>query len=125
RYRKNGTLDKSFGDGGIVTTHVGAADGSSSVYGIAVRRGGKIVAAGSASDGTRADVAIAQYNRDGTLDPTFGNGGTVLTNLCAEPGLNGAYAGGVVLQPDGKIVVGGGVNFGPHGTDCFGKVRAG
>jgi len=38
----------------------------------------------------------------GDLDPTFGNGG-----VNTYPGMNLLYAAGMVLQPDGKILVGG------------------
>src|SRR5439155_13054341 len=60
---------------------------------------GKIVAAGVAG----GFVALARYNADGSLDPTFGTGGVVFFGSGAFPGLHGAE--GVALQPDGKIVV--------------------
>jgi uncharacterized delta-60 repeat protein len=61
---------------------------------------GKIVAAGS--DGNH--VLLARYNPNGTLDTTFGSGGTVTT---AVPGTPFSAA----IQSDGKIVLGGDVNY--------------
>ena len=48
--------------------------------------------------------ALARYNANGTLDSGFGNGGKVTT---AISGSGGDYAGGVVVQSDGKIVLAG------------------
>ena len=42
---------------------------------MALQADGKIVAVGTIPEGTR--IALARYNNDGTLDATFGNGGTV------------------------------------------------
>lgn len=47
----------------------------------------------------------------GVLDTTFGTGGVVSTNIVVGGG-NGELARGVVVQPDGKIVVAGAVEHG-------------
>lgn len=44
---------------------------------------------------------LAQYNRDGTPDTTFGNDGIVITDL----GGQNQTARSVAVQPDGKIVM--------------------
>jgi uncharacterized delta-60 repeat protein len=106
RYTKNGALDRSFdGDGKAATDFDGGVDWASDVE---IQRDGKLVAAGRSLLGEKeadgADIALARYNRDGSLDPTFGEGGKVLTTF--EPsGIAGASA--VLIQSDGKIVVGG------------------
>src|SRR5262249_17527409 len=46
--------------------------------------------------------ALARYNQDGSLDPSFGTGGQVLTNCCAV-----GRVGDVGLQPGGRIIVAG------------------
>ena len=64
---------------------------------------GKLVACGYSSNGSDDDFAVVRYNADGSLDPSFGNGGKVTTAV-------GSYydrAWAVVLQPDGKIVAAG------------------
>ena len=44
---------------------------------------------------------MVRYRRDGTLDPTFGEGGVVLTKY------EGGVARAVALQPNGRLVVAG------------------
>jgi uncharacterized delta-60 repeat protein len=106
RYTARGLLDRSFdGDGKVETDLDGGFDWASDV---AVQGDGKIVAAGRSllgeAEADGADMALARYNRDGSLDPSFGEGGTVLTTF--EPtGIAGASA--LVIQADGKIVAGG------------------
>ena len=48
------------------------------------------------------DFALARYDTRGNLDPSFGTGGIVVTDL---GGVDAAQA--VALQSDGRIVVGG------------------
>ena len=110
RYNSNGTLDTTFGAGGIVTTDFGDSEDASDVV---IQPDGKIVAAGSFGDGDPdndpSKFALARYNADGTLDTTFGSGGKVLTDL----GQSGHFIGlsGLALQAGGKIVVAGGVRL--------------
>jgi uncharacterized delta-60 repeat protein len=95
-----GKLDQSFGSGGRVVTPVGGGDAAASA--IALQPDGKIVVAGYGSNGTDDDSAVARYLSDGTLDPSFGDGGIALTDL---GGADRAEA--VALQPDGDIVAAG------------------
>ncbi len=100
RYDPNGALDATFGNGGIVVTPI---LGRSAATGLAVQPDGKIVVVGSASaDATNWTFVAVRYESDGTLDAGFGTGGIVTTSI-----LDTAQAHGVVLQPDGKIVVAG------------------
>jgi uncharacterized delta-60 repeat protein len=99
RYRPDGTLDPSFGAGtGRVTTPVGN-NGASGIA-VAVQNDGKIVVAGLAFVATGTAVVVARYNDNGTLDTGF-NGTGVFTSAAA-----GREADAVLVQPDGKIVVG-------------------
>jgi uncharacterized delta-60 repeat protein len=103
RYNADGTLDAAFGSGGIVTTDFAGGDDAASA--VAIQSDGKIVAVGAAYMGsaTRGDFALARYNTDGSLDATFGVGGKVTTDFYQR----GDAANAVVIQSDGKIVVGG------------------
>ena len=103
RYNSDGTLDSSFGSGGRVTTDfLGSND---RIYGLALQSDGKIVAVGCGTNSSgNQDFALARYNSDGTLDSSFGSGGRVLTPFVAGQSED-AY--GVVIQPNGKIVVAG------------------
>jgi len=100
RYNLSGSLDTSFGSGGKVVTNLGyAAD----IYGLAIQGDGQIVVAGtSAPQPNSAFFTVARYGTSGNLDPAFGNGGVANTSSA-----NYSRAGAVVIQPDGKIVVGG------------------
>jgi uncharacterized delta-60 repeat protein len=97
RYLPDGRLDASFGSGGLVVTDFG---GEAEAYAVAIQSDGKIVAAGEADE----SIALARYLDDGALDGDFGTSGLVHTEL--PPG-NSAEALEMVIQPDGRIVVGG------------------
>ena len=93
RYSSDGSLDATFGSGGIVTTQIQQnsssrvisdnGDGTvtitdtpntaASATAIAVQSNGKIVVAGQCfSSGYDADFCLARYNSDGSLDSSFG-----------------------------------------------------
>src|SRR6266540_3496 len=99
RYNANGSLDTSFGSGGLVATTFGT--GNTRVNGIALQPDGKIVTAGFDKNATEFEFALARYNADGSLDTSFGTGGKVTTDFGS--GIDVAWA--VAVQPDGKIVV--------------------
>lgn len=99
RLLPNGTLDTNFGNGGRVITPF--VDNSSDYAAdVAVQPDGRIVVSGQSSGA----FAVVRYTQDGSLDATF-SGGKVTTSF----GAGGAVPGGLVLQPDGKIVIGGAV----------------
>ncbi|MBV9280983.1 MAG: hypothetical protein JOZ41_12955 [Chloroflexi bacterium] len=109
RYLPNGSLDSTFGHGGVALAGLNSVE---DVGGLALQPDGKIVVAGSTqmpvAGGENTDFAIARFNANGTLDTSFGTGGTVTTEFFNPP-LAGAFeaADAVVVQPDGKILVGG------------------
>ncbi len=109
RYNSNGSLDTTFGNGGKVVTNF---EGKNEwITTIAVQPDGKIVVGGyvSPNDGSIStspnnDFALIRYNSDGSLDSTFGNGGSVITSMS-----NGQeFIASILIQPDGKVVVTGG-----------------
>ena len=71
----DGDLDPMFGNGGKLLTDFNSDNDWLSR--IAVQSDGKIVAIGTTFPGSK--FALARYNRDGTLDATFGTGGKVTT----------------------------------------------
>ncbi|MBP8651596.1 MAG: InlB B-repeat-containing protein, partial [Deltaproteobacteria bacterium] len=99
RYDDDGSLDTTFGAGGIVITPVGIND---VFYALAIQADGKIVAAGCSRDGADDDFAVVRYNDDGSLDTTFGAGGIVITPV----GINDVFYA-LAIQADGKIVAAG------------------
>ncbi|MEG4147060.1 DUF4347 domain-containing protein [Microcoleus sp. Pol12B5] len=94
RYNNDGSLDATFGTGGKVTKDFGL--GSSGGSGLAIQPDGKIVMVGGANQ----DFGVARYNGNGSLDTTFGTGGTVTTDF----GDDFDSARAALIQPDGKIV---------------------
>jgi uncharacterized delta-60 repeat protein len=85
RYNANGTLDTTFGTGGVVVTDFGPGDVANAV----LIQGTKIVVAGSTqTGGPDEDFALARYNTNGTLDTTFGTGGKVITAFDDFAGAN-------------------------------------
>jgi uncharacterized delta-60 repeat protein len=109
QYTKRGDLDASFGSGGTVITSV-SSQGFAHIWEVALEPGGKIVVAGEASMGAGAggsNFALARYNRDGSLDTSFGENGIVVTAVAQGDFRDNANA--VALQADGKIVAAGGV----------------
>jgi len=109
RYNSNGSLDRSFGSGGIVTT---TFPQGSYAFDIALQTDGKIIAAGTVfvnfdpGEQSDTDFALARYNSDGTPDTTFGNGGQISTDFVGFE--DDAFS--VLIQPDGKIVAVGSAN---------------
>jgi uncharacterized delta-60 repeat protein len=99
RYLSDGILDASFGNGGIVTTAIGSSNDYARA--IALAKDGKIVTTGY-SRSTYHDLAVVRYASNGSLDPTFGNGGKVTT-----PGSGDNDGNALGIQSDSKLVVAG------------------
>jgi uncharacterized delta-60 repeat protein len=103
--KRDGSIDRKFGKHGKVFTDFNG--GNDSLAAIALQADGKIVAAGSAETGPATGIqrfALARYKPDGTLDHRFSHDGRVTTSMA-----NTTYpeADDVVIQADGRIVVGG------------------
>jgi uncharacterized delta-60 repeat protein len=96
RLRATGALDPDFGSGGRVTLA-----GGGSARAVVVQPDGKIVVAGNAS--ISAMMVVTRLLPNGALDPTFDGDGTATIDF----GSTSDIAAGVVLQPDGRIVVAG------------------
>lgn len=119
RHLRDGGLDPSFGTGGRVSTAFNNGGASDEAQAVVVQPDGKILVAGASDQGgTGYDFAVARYNPDGSLDASFGTGGRVTTAI--GNGADKAYA--LLLQPDGKIVLGGDSSQGANGKD-FALVR--
>jgi len=101
RYEPDGSLDASFGDGGKVVTDL--AGTSDSGWAVAIQADGRILVGGAAYSDLPGDFALVRYQTDGSLDQTFDLDGKVLTDFGGTA--DSAFA--MVLQPDGRIVLGG------------------
>lgn len=92
RYNSNGTLDSTFGAGGIVLGPYGVAEKA------ALQPDGKIVIVGTNGN----EMFTARYLSNGTLDSSFSGDGVAVVLV-----KGGAAGRSLALQPDGKIVAGG------------------
>ena len=104
RYMPDGNLDASFGSGGKLSIDFSQTD---IVGGMAIQPDNRIVLAGAMLTGTNNfNFALARVNQDGSLDPTFGVGGKVVSDFCG----NTDVIRSVALQSDGHILVAGSCN---------------
>lgn len=96
RFNPDGSLDKTFGQGGRVVSAAGKND---AYYSVALASGGRIVVAGSQG----GDVLVSRYNANGNIDGTFGHSGIQMADFGAAD--DTAYA--MALAVDGTLVVAG------------------
>lgn len=97
RYNTDGSLDTTFGSGGVVIMPVPGGNDIDYLFSIAFQSDGKIVVGGGTSNATDVAMVALRYNSDGTLDSSFnGDGIAVVENV------GGGY---VAIQPDGKILL--------------------
>jgi uncharacterized delta-60 repeat protein len=103
-------LDPTFGTGGKATTTAFGGDRSS----MAQQPDGKVVMVG----GTFTAFVLARFDVDGTLDDSFGPGGTVTANIGGEFSQEEALGVAIQPDPDGRIVIAGTATLdSPRGDD--------
>ena len=115
RYNSNGSPDTSFGSSGQVVGRFGTYYDSPTA--LAIQQDGKIIVVGKSMDGYYTGAfAVTRFNSNGIVDSSFGQNGKITTHLGSFiTYIGGQYYGryadesadGVVVQPDGKIVVAG------------------
>ena len=101
RYNTDGTLDSSFGTGGVFLFNGGTGEADKG-FAAAIAADGGIVLAGSSIVAAREDVLVLKVTKAGRLDPSFGAGGVV---TYSGPGDESDYGNAVALAPDGRIVI--------------------
>lgn len=103
RYNAAGSLDPTFDADGRALTDLGTY--GESARAVALQPDGKIVAVGSTEYGE--DFALVRYNPDGSLDPAFDGDGKLVNYISSGED----YARDVAIDPNGKIVVAGEVDY--------------
>jgi uncharacterized delta-60 repeat protein len=95
RYNANGTIDTSYGDGGVATIPFG------NLTRVVLDADGNAIAIG----GAERDLAVARVTAEGQFDQTFGR--VVISGFGqpSEDPFTGAQA--AFVQPDGKLVLAG------------------
>jgi uncharacterized delta-60 repeat protein len=119
RLLSDGTYDNTFGVNGEVRFDIGL--GSDFAYSLVLQPDGKIIIGGSANDGNDDNFCIIRINEDGSLDPSFGNNGVVITEISAG---YDAIAD-MELQSDGKLVVGGTARVGNNDDIVLARYHTG
>lgn len=102
RYNVDGTLDNTFGSGGIV--FITSALGTVGTEQVEVEGTGGIFLSGHIYIGTYEDMYLIKLNSDGSIDNSFSQGG-IVTRISDY----WERTHGMILQHDGKIVTVGGV----------------
>jgi uncharacterized delta-60 repeat protein len=97
---------KYFNAGGTLAAaspefHYTGTSGEDGANAVAVQPNGQAVVGGSHFLATSV-FGLARVNTNGTLDTTFGNSGTVTTDIQGDDGI-----GAIVIQPNGDIVAAG------------------
>lgn len=98
---QDGLLDASFSSDGMLVNDLSFYDDQASA--VIVQPDGRILTVGWTDDGSQVILAAQRLLPNGTPDPTFGTGGTVLSPLAGHQRYG--YDGGV--QSDGSIIVAG------------------
>jgi uncharacterized delta-60 repeat protein len=107
RLLPSGRLDRSFGANGTASVRIGPQAGIaiSQAQALAAQPDGKLVVVGTfgTNEGPPTIVTVVRFTRAGRLDRTFGANGVVRLPALPEQ----ATVGGVLVRPDGNLVVAG------------------
>lgn len=100
RLNTDGSLDATFGSGGVVTV---ALSGTAIGWSVIQQQDGKLLAVGQVYNGSWYDVGIIRLSTSGSLDTSFN--GTGKREFSVGAGNDFPYA--LIQQQDGKIVIAG------------------
>jgi uncharacterized delta-60 repeat protein len=117
RMNTDGSPDTTFNGTGFEVLSSPPLTQLPSLRAVAIDAQGEIVVAGSfyETNNNLLEIVVARLNPDGSLDPSFGTNGMV---LYSDNNGGALSADSMVIQSDGKIVLGGGdnYNFSPGGN---------
>jgi uncharacterized delta-60 repeat protein len=100
RFTKNGELDTTFGQGGVVV--LGNTEGAERGVALAIRPDGRIVVAGDSSFEGISQVVVYQFLENGAQDLSFG-----VQGVSTVPNQTSDVTEDMALLPDGRILVAG------------------
>jgi uncharacterized delta-60 repeat protein len=110
RFLPDGRLDPAFSTAGVVMTSVGVSAFS---HALIQQPDGKLVIAGHRAARGSTDMLLGRYLPNGRLDPTFGIGGIVITDVGG-----GASPSALLQQLDGRLAVAGSFST-SHASDIL------
>lgn len=96
----NGNLDTTFGSNGLFSSNLGFQAGE--FWDLAVLPNNDFFAAGTV-ELTTDDWLLTKFKSNGSIDSSFGTNGLVVSDFMGQEDV----VRSLILQPDGKIVVGG------------------
>ena len=110
RFNADGSLDTTFNFSNLGGRPSGGVQiinrsGDERAKAVAIQSDGKIIVTGTSTVFGSNDVLVLRLNANGSLDPTFNNGGSQIVSRTGDD-----RACAVALQGDGKIVVAGYTN---------------
>lgn len=103
RWNPDGSPDATFGSGTGRLSVAVSTTAADTGYQAALQPDGKIVVAGYVFNGANNDFCIVRISSNGSLDTSFGGTGKVTVGVSTIDDVGR----GLVVQPDGKIVVAG------------------
>lgn len=97
RLNSDGSIDNTYGTSGVFSTTTAVVTQCR----IILQGDGKLLATHSSA--TQTEALVLRLNQNGTEDSSFGTNGKVQTQVGSAATYD--YTQGIVLQPDGKIIV--------------------
>ncbi len=107
RFNKDGSLDSTFGKQGIFSDGIGTVK-DAKLYAMTLQPDGKVILCGS--EVSNWDFAMMRLDKNGSIDNGFGINGKVTTGF-GNSSIDESV--GVMIQSDGKILLGGFSTGGP------------
>ncbi len=105
RLNTDGTIDATFGTNGFVV--LPAKGFGVAATAVAIQSDGQIVVASYGTPNANREIELDRLNTDGSLDTTFGTGGSVTFSFNQGATALSFTPSELAIQPDGAIVVGG------------------
>jgi uncharacterized delta-60 repeat protein len=108
RYNTDGTVDSSFGTNGLASVDLDSSTFPQRNPSIVIQNDGKIITGGFTTSDfiTSNKYSIIRYNKNGSVDTTFGDGGKIVRDLgLIGNDSNFAISSTLKLQPDGSIII--------------------
>jgi len=102
RLNPDGSIDENF-----TSSLIHAGTGNSTFFCNLIQPDGKILVGGTINRTSIVYVMVDRLNADGSKDETF----TSLTYTSSSPTISNGAVNSLALQPDGKIIVGGGFAY--------------
>ena len=100
RFNTDGSVDSSFGIGGVVTHDLGSA--YEAINAVVLQSDGRLAAAGHTWSDVSRDMTFWRFNADGTLDTSFGTSGSTVINFHGSNGPD--WSRWLGQQDDGKLI---------------------